>query len=77
VPVLGLQLVSIPLWEKYMRAQTREVAVEEFIDMEEAVSRKFATLMQSAVLSESEDGDLNAILERSQSTTVLRRKAVR
>jgi len=56
---------------------TREVAGEEFPDMEEAVSRKFATLVQPTVLSEPEDGDLNAILERRHSTTVLRRKAVR
>jgi hypothetical protein len=55
---------------------TLEVA-GEFPDMEEAVSRKFATLMQPTVLSEPEDGDLNAILERRQSTTELRRKAVR
>lgn len=56
---------------------TRKVAGEEFPDLEEAESRKFATLMQATVLSEPEDGDLNAILERHQSTTVLRRKAVR
>jgi len=45
--------------------------------MEEAVSSKFATLMQPTVPSEPEDGDLNAILERCQSTTALRRKALR
>jgi hypothetical protein len=56
---------------------TRKVAGEEFPDLDEAVSRNFATLMQERLLSEPEDGDLNAILERRQSTTVLRRKPVR
>jgi hypothetical protein len=56
---------------------TRKVAGEEFPDLDGAVSRNFATLMQATVLSEQEVGDLNAILERRQSATVLRRKPVR
>jgi len=56
---------------------TRKVAGEEFPDVQEAVSRKFATLMQATVFNEPEDGDLNAILERRQPTIVLRRKTVR
>ena len=50
---------------------------EEFPDMKEAVSGKFLILMQPIVLSEPEDGDLDACLERRPPTTVLWRKVVR